>query len=488
MFSLKYATIGESVIEADGSEVEGKKADDKDLRQWGVERISLAIETFTAAAAVCDRLETLPLQILEIEKMGGSERTLEVRTGDFVALRRGVETFVEGMPAAKEGEGMAGGGGGGASYMTGWGRGQEGVVERIMRNRGLLAGVYRVTEGLENVLAQQRELTTQRRRNAGAPGGRTPVREGDERRAARGEDATDAPPDVGSGSVSMNDVPEGLLKETVDASSQPEVDVMVEGEKVERKGEVVEASEESPEIGNPEAIVTQISSTEADSVTDSTIEIESLNSSALIPEVTSSPNSPDDVLLSDRNSDDNESEGEGGEKEVNQSSSAPFPESAESSEEDETSKERETSKESETEILRTKLFFLSVTDDSAYVRDNYTGSNSGDDDSRGDSRVFDTTVESSEKDTEKIIIFLAASLDVMFFLVETIVKTAGPILAGGGALAADRAAEALFSDNVSTKKFLRKNRPRETVGADTGASGKSKGKTWKLLSEFKKQM
>ena len=479
MLMFKFATIGEVVVETDGSEVKGTNADERDLRQWGVERVTVAIETLSAAAAVCDRLESLPLQILEIDKMGGSERTLELRTGDFIVLRKGVETFVEGMPAAKDsaGAGAGAGVGVGGSYMTGWGRGQEGVVERIMGNRALLAGVYSITEGLEDVIDQQRGLMTQRRRGARATAGRIPVREREEQGAVRGEYAAGSQ-DVGAKSVSVDEVPEGLLKETVSAPSQQDVGVIVEEERMEKKA-VVSVPKAPSQTWSPGATVMKVPSAESEAVPDPSIGIKPQTSSAHVSESSTSSSTTADVNLSDRNSDDSEGQSEVGEK-VGEQFSTSVPDPAESSEENATKKEKES------EVLRTELFFLSVVDDFAYVGDSYTRSNSADDDSRGDSRVFDTTVESSERDSEKVFLFLAASLDVMFFLVETIVKTAGPILAGGGALAADRAAEALFSDTVSPDKFLRsKTRLRETVGSDAGKQGRD---TWKLLSEFKKQM
>jgi hypothetical protein len=477
MFVFESATIGEVVIEADGSEVKERNADERDLRQWGVQRVTTAIETLSAAAAVCDRLESLPLQILEIEKMGGSERTIELRTGDFATLRKGVEAFVEGMPAATDSAGTGEGAGVGGSYITGWGRGQEGVVERIIGNRALLAGVYSITEGLEDMLEQQRGLATQRRRGASAPGARTAARDRVEQGVARGGDAAESQ-DVGVESVSVNEVPEGLLKETVPATSQLEVRVILEEEKTEEK-EVVSVPKKPSVVWSPGATVMKIASAESDPIPDPPIVTTSQTSSAHISDAATSSSSSGDVRLSDINCDNIEGGGEVSKSGGNESS-ASLPEPAESNVEKERDREEE--------VQQTELFFLSIGDDFAYVGDSYTGSRNADDESRGDSRVFDTTVESSQRDTEKVLLFLAASLDVMFFLVETIVKTAGPILAGGGALAADRAAEALFSDTVSPEKFLRnKKRPRETVSSDSGGAGKQKQDTWKLLSEFRKQ-
>jgi hypothetical protein len=454
-----------------------ERNNERDLRQWGLQRVTATIEMLSAAATVCDRLESLPLRILEIEKMGGSERTLELRTGDFETLRKGVEAFVEGMPAAGDSAGTGAGAGVGDKYMAGWGRGQESVVERIIGNRALLAGIYSITEGLEDKIEQQRGLTTQRRRDASGPGGRTPVRDRVEHDAARGGDNTESQ-DVGVESVSLDEAPEGLLKETVSASSQSEVRVI---EDVEKK-EVVSAPKKPSVIWSPGATVMKIAISESDLMPDPTIEITSQTSFAQISEAAAASKSPGNVRLSDNNSDDSQGGGEGSENRGNESSSS-LPEPAESSEAKETAKERER------EVLQTELFFLSIVDDFAYGEESYAGSRNADDDSRGDSRVFDTTVESSQRDSEKVLLFLAASLDVMFFLVETIVKTAGPILAGGGALAADRAAEALFSDTVSPEKFLRsKKRSRETVSSDSAGAGKPKQDTWKLLSEFKKQM
>jgi hypothetical protein len=457
-----------------------ERNDERDLRQWGLQRVTAAIEVLSAAATVCDRLESLPLQILEIEKMGGSERTLELRTGDFETLRKGVEAFVEGIPAAGDSAGTGAVAGVGDKYMAGWGSGQESVIERIIGNRALLAGIYSITEGLEDKIEQQRGLTTQRRRDASGPGGRTPVRDRVERGAASGGDDTESQ-DVRVESVSLDEVPEGLLKETVSASSQPEVRVIEEVEKAEKK-EVVSAPRKPSVIWSPGATVMKIAIIESDLMPDPTIEISSQTSFAQISEAAATSKSSGNVRLLDNNSDDSQGGGEGSENRGNESSSS-LQEPAESSEEKETAKERER------EVLQTELFFLSIVDDFAYIGDSYAGSRSAVDDGRGDSRVFDTTVESSQRDSEKVLLFLAASLDVMFFLVETIVKTAGPILAGGGALAADRAAEALFSDTVSPEKFLRsKKRSRETVSSDSAGAGKPKQDTWKLLSEFKKQM
>ena len=100
--------------------------------------------------------------------------------------------------------------------------------------------------------------------------------------------------------------------------------------------------------------------------------------------------------------------------------------------------------------------------------------------------VFDTTAENSVRDSERAIQFLTTSLDVMFFLVETMVKTAGPIIMDGGSVAADRAAEALFTPVVSPKNFIRvKN--RKEPSPDSAEDKKVPVKSWKLLSKFKKQ-
>ena len=143
--------------------------DEDELRRWGIERLISSKNTISNAIGICSRLEDLPLQLKSIVKDKGREKVLRLRVGDIEGLRRGVEAFVGGIPTAATTDSDSGSDSdsGNSSKndvgsVSGWGGGQAGVVERIVGNRPLLAGVYGISNGLEETLNEQRNRMEQR--------------------------------------------------------------------------------------------------------------------------------------------------------------------------------------------------------------------------------------------------------------------------------------------------------------------------------------
>ena len=421
-------------------------ADDKskkDFKKWGMNRVAESINSLVAAIEACTRLSTLPDQVDEVVKSREKEREVRIRSGDFNDLRRGVEVFVEGMTAKRnagsvtvvadeveaEAEEKV------DMYMIGWGDSEEGVKERITSNRALLAGIYSLTDGVEDLLAEHRRCQRE--------AGRTRANKSDSVQAQREKDIwwTSLQGGTVTAEESVDSVPEGLMKESKNADDFENV---MEKEVVEKRKETVNVTYESEvRIGVD------------------------VGAKKVVPKVQRGWSPGMSV------------------KPIQPESSVPAEEPVIDLEEKKAAKEvevSETTKESED----INEFFLFIAEDTeATSGDEYiynsTRGRADNQEWNAESRFVETTVETTERDSDKIVAFLATSLDVTFFLFETIIKSVFPLLMGGGALAADRAVEALSIGLIVSPKVY--SRSRE-IGKD--AKEDSMG-SWKLLAEFKKQ-
>ena len=532
---------------------------DEELRRWGMERLTTSRDTFLDAIEICDRLEELPMQLKGIGEEKGRERVLRLRVGDIEGLRRGVEAFVGGIPAPAGTSTSGDSSSSSSSGVSGWGGGQTGVVDRIIGNRPLLAGVYGITNGLEETLNLQRDRMEQRdydgqssddSRGVGSVSERSVWRDAEspwdtkqaqaqaqQRDGMRGE--REVEDEEGSGVV-----PEGLLKEMKARSDDSEA--LIEGnaeaeegrvsmnDKAEREVDVaVKTPPSSPPpppvpsaaVWSPGAAVIPVSVSQtpspppppppAVSVTGPT------SAGAAAAAVTSPPQHRNDVTPDTSTVVENR----GGEVANTESDRAPSHQDIDGEEKEKekvVEKQKEVQEEAVDDIKGddeskeglSDMYFLSIIDDSNDDDKQYSSSSRSSssrsrfDGGSGerDSSVFDTTIESTrDKDSDQIILFLTTSLDVMFFLLETIAKASGPIILGGGAVAVERASDALFADTISPKSFLKKNNKNKDKYRDREKSDPKLGtetldsssvsdkddtsvKTWKLLSEFKQQI
>jgi hypothetical protein len=539
----------EVVLEDNTTQVtDGDREEEEELRRWGMERLTTSRDTFLDAIEICDRLAELPEQLKGIGKEKGRERVLRLRVGDIEGLRRGVEAFVGGIPVPAGTSTSSDSSSSSSSGVSGWGGGQTGIVDRIIGNRPLLAGVYGITNGLEEILNQQRDRMEQRdyngqssddSRGVGSVSERSLWRdtesswdteqaqaqaEAQQRDGMRGEREVEEDEE---GSVV---VPEGLVKETKARSDDSEA--LIEGNAEAEEGRVsmnvkakreVAVSVETPPppppspvpsaaMWSPGAAVIPVSVSPtppppppAVSVTGPTVNgVTSADAAAAA--VTSAPQQRNDVTP------DTSTVVENRGSEVANAESDRVP-----SHQDIDGKEKEKVVEEVVDDIKggdeskeglSDMYFLSIIDDSNNDDKQYSSSSSRSrfDGGSGerDSSVFDTTIESTrDKDADQIILFLTTSLDVMFFLLETIAKASGPIILGGGAVAVERASDALFADTISPKSFLKKknkNKDRDRdksdpkLGTETLDSSSVSDKdatsvnTWKLLSEFKQQI
>ena len=531
--------------------------DEDELRRWGIERLISSKNTISNAIGICSRLEDLPLQLKSIVKDKGREKVLRLRVGDIEGLRRGVEAFVGGIPTAATTDSDSGSDSdsGNSSKndvgsVSGWGGGQAGVVERIVGNRPLLAGVYGISNGLEETLNEQRNRMEQREydgqssvgsredRSRGGGWRSAGVEWDSEQSEQSGQDDSVQRDDEievkGKGDDESESVPEGLVKETIRRSDDS---ALGEGEgDPENKGGRMAGKDTrdipikatpsplppSPPMWSPGAAVMPVSfsqtpppiatvTTTVTATTAADISSQQQQDENITPDIS--------IVVEIRDNEDGNANAyrstlnkttDGDKREVVEQTKEVKGEAKEVKEElgdDSISKDDD---DDEGEV-----YFLSVIDDDnkndntysrTRVNKSYSSSSRGDDGSgQRDSSVFDTTIESTrDKDADQIILFLTTSLDVMFFLLETIAKASGPILLGGGAVAAERASEALFADVISPKSFLRKNNRSdnnkdrdkgkgsnvgtETLDSSSSSAKESSVKTWKLLSEFKQQI
>ena len=543
------------------TDTDGDK-DGDELRRWGIERLISSKDTISNAIDICSRLEDLPLQLKSIVKDKGREKVLRLRVGDIEGLRRGVEAFVGGIPTAATSDSDSDSGSSSrndVSSVSGWGGGQTGVVERIIGNRPLLAGIYGITNGLEETLNEQRNRMEQReydgqssvgfREERSRGGGRKSVgaewdsEQSEQDDSVRRDEKTEAKDKV-EGDVSnqqWNDeselIPEGLVKETISRSAAlgGEGDVENNGGRMagqDTRDTPVKVTPSPPSPSTPmwspgaavmpvsfsptppplattaAATTTATTATAAATVADvSSKQQRDKNFTPDISTVVENRDSEGSNANSYRSTLNENTDGDG--REVEKQLKEVKEEVVGVKEElgDDSMSEDDDDDEGE-------VYFLSVIDDdnnnddtysNTRVNKSYSSSSRGDDRSgQRDSSVFDTTIESTrDKDADQIILFLTTSLDVMFFLLETIAKASGPILLGGGAVAAERASDALFADVISPKSFLRKknrknNKDRdkdkksdagsETLDSSSSDVKESSAKTWKLLSEFKQQI
>ena len=540
--------------------------DEDELRRCRIERLISSKDTISNAIDICSRLEDLPLQLKSVVKDKGKEKVLRMRFDDIEVLRKGVEAFVGGIPTAATTDSdsdsdRSSRSRNDMSSVSGWGGGQTGVVERITGNRPLLAGVYGITNGLEESLNEQRNRMEQReydgqssvdsREDRSRGGGWKSVgavwdsEQSEQDDNVRRDVETEAK-GKGKGDVSnqqWNDeselIPEGLVKETISRSDGSaalgEGDVENKGGRMagkDTRDSPVEAAPSPPPppppppMWSPGAAVMPVSfSPTPPPIATATTTATAAATAATVADVSSKQQQNENItpdistVVENRDSegknansyrstlnditDGDEREVEKQIKEVKEVAKGV----KEELEDDITSKDDDDEGE---------VYFLSVIDDDynnddtysrTRVKKSYRSSSRGDDRSgQRDSSFFDTTIESTrDKDADQIILFLTTSLDVMFFLLETIAKASGPILLGGGAVAAERASDALFADVISPKSFLRKNNrnnnkdrdkdkdKKSDVGSETLASSssgvkESSAKTWKLLSEFKQQI
>jgi hypothetical protein len=537
-----------------------REEEDEELRRWGMERLTTSRDTFLDAIEICDRLAELPEQLKGIGKEKGRERVLRLRVGDIEGLRRGVEAFVGGIPAPAGTSTSSGSiGSSSSSGVSGWGGGQTGVVDRIIGNRPLLAGVYGITNGLEEILNLQRDRMEQRdydgqrsddARGVGSVNERSVWRdaesswdtkqaqaqaEAQQRDGMRGE--REVEDEEGSGVV-----PEGLVKETKTRSDDSEA--LIEGnleaeegrvsmnDKAEREVAVAVKTPPPPlpptpvpsaAVWSPGAAVIPVSISPtpppppppAVSVNGRTVNgVTSADADAAAAAVTSAPQQRNDVIPYTSTVVENR----GGEVANTEPDRAPSHQDIDGKDkENEKVVEREVPEEALDDIKGddeskeglSDVYFLSILDDSNNDDKQYSSSSRSSssrsrfDGGSGerDSSVFDTTIESTrDRDADQIILFLTTSLDVMFFLLETIAKASGPIILGGGAVAVERASDALFADTISPKSFLKKNNKSKdndrdksdpklgTLDSSSVSNKDATVKTWKLLSEFKQQI
>ena len=417
-------------------------ADDKrkkDLKKWGMDRVAQSISFLAAAVDACSRLSTLSAQVDDVVKSREREREIQIRSGDFTDLRRGVEVFVEGMVAKRnvvteeEGEENV------DMYMIGWGDSEEAVKERIVSNRALLAGIYSLTDGLEDLLAVHRQCQGE--------AGRTRVNKSDSVEAQREKDIwwTSLEGVTGSADETVDSKPEGLLKESKNADDFE--NVMLK-EAVERRKETAKMTDES----------------EVRSIVDVGVKkVSPKAQGGWSPGMSVKPVQP-----------------------VQTESIHPIGEEPGINvEEENAAKEVKVSEKRKEREDITDFFLFIAEDTNAASEDDYIYSDtrgSGDKEEwNAESSFVETTAEATERDSDKIVAFLATSLDVTFFLFETMIKSMVPLLMGGGALAATRAVDALSISPIVSPKVVGKNRE---VGKDAKESSMG---SWKLLAEFKKQ-
>ena len=388
-----------------------------------------------------------------VEDSRERERKMSVRIDDIGTLRKGIEIFVEGMSVPRaidyddvQGvEGGEGGEGGDVGSVIGWGGKQVDVKERIIGNRVLLAGIYSLTEGLEGLLEGQQARQQENDRT-----GKYIEKNQAELFVDKNLDDWKA----------ENDDDLGLIKESKSESFD-----MFEGpEKVEKKVEKKRMEEKEKMVDEEKVTVPKVTVGWSPGAA---VAVKDIPPVPVIPPVHA-------VDIPIGSVGENVMEGDvSDDVKVNGSYD-----------------------------LSPEDFILFITDDLDVNEDSFfyndvVGSNNS-----VESNFFDTTVENTEKDSDKVIQFLTTSLDVMFFLFETIIKAVGPILLGGGALAADRANEALFSDsNISFKEFKRvrkgskkgtKKEEKKEVQSSQSEEGTAAEKienirSWKMLSDFRKQ-
>ena len=482
---------GEIVVNADGSEVKQRTKEEREMKQRGIDRVTSEVSLLQAAVSACSRVELLTSQIDKIEEEKERERTLIIREGDMESIKTGIVTFVgvlpltKRVPSAHPPDSVA--------FLTGWSGGQDGVIRRIVENRPLLAALYGQMDGLEGVLQEQRVLTQKRyreRRKGGIE--RVGRRRGRGRNSHGSVDAAGMSGDGNygdgnsdddgywaddEGDVSRDaqvqslgdDVPEGMIKESTSSYSEIE---QGEEEKREEARKVVEESvhyppvesRTQPKAWSPRAAIKRGATA---------IPANPVNSVDTAEDETSSSSGHKDFGNNDNVHTVEDLEGNG---------SVPV-DTASSSSSEENQQDTVYSMPEDDVTHGQQRYFLSVVDDVSDSRGR-GGGRGGYRNRQTGSSVFDTTAENSVRDSERTIQFLTTSLDVMFFLVETMVKTAGPIIRDGGAVAADRAAEALFTPVVSPKNFIR-NRTRKEPSSDPKENAPVK--KWKLLSKFKIQ-
>ena len=416
-------------------------ADDKrkkDLKKWGVDRVAQSINFLAAAVDACPRLSTLSAQVDDVVKSREREREIQIRSGDFTDLRRGVEVFVEGM-AAKRNEVTEEGEENVDMYMIGWGDSEEAVKERIVSNRALLAGIYSLTDGLEDLLDVHRQCQRE--------AGRTRANKSDSVQAQREKDIwwTSLQGVTGTADETVDYKPEGLIKESKNADDFE--NAMVK-EAVEQRKETAKMTDES----------------EVRSVVD--VGVKKVGPKAQggwSPGMSVKPVQP-----------------------VQTESIHPTGEEPRINVEEEKAAKEVKVSEKRKEREDIADFFLFIAEDAnATSGDDYIYSDtrgSGDKEEwNAESSFVETTAEATERDSDKIVAFLATSLDVTFFLFETMIKSLVPLLMGGGALAATRAVDALSIGPMVSPKDVGKNR-EGGKDAKEGSLG-----SWKLLAEFKKQ-
>jgi hypothetical protein len=95
----------------------------------------------------------------------------------------------------------------------------------------------------------------------------------------------------------------------------------------------------------------------------------------------------------------------------------------------------------------------------------------------------DTTAENTEKSAEKAVKFLLTALDVSLFLLETVARSAGPILMDGGKTALARATEAFVDKDsgrgnaarlAARSRLLRQRHMKITTAKPTTSSTANK--------------
>lgn len=449
----------------------------EDLRQWAIDRVVQSVKSLTAAIEACSRLCSLSTQVQEVEKSREKERKICIRSGDFDDLRRGVEVFVEGMSAKRDAVPVptavddatvtdVEGGGGGVKvdqYVTSWGGSQGGVEERIMGNRALLAGIYSLTDGIEDLLTEQRQCQRET--------GRTGVSASDSAAEAqwiKDMSWTREQSGIEIETAISHSVPEGLIKESKGVDSFEDIMEKEEEKEIEKVQAKVRVEVESKKVkSNPRGGWSPGVSVMKAPPVESVLPKEDQGNDVEMIEVDS------EVVVNVVNK-------EVAVKGVNEKVTVDDTESV-----------------SQSETLTD--FFLFIAEDTesttrTRASDGYSyrdARDSADSENRSTQNNFvETTVEATERDSDKVIAFLAASMDVTFFLVETIVKSLVPILMGGGAIAVDRAAEAL-SGGVIISSYSYKGRGRGRGDSDSDSDARNtEGGTlgsWKLLAEFKKQ-
>ena len=97
----------------------------------------------------------------------------------------------------------------------------------------------------------------------------------------------------------------------------------------------------------------------------------------------------------------------------------------------------------------------------------------------------DTTAQAATTDEEKLSKFALTALDILFFLGETAVRAAGPILIDGGALASSRIQQALFPDTGGSDALPGKRGAKELVKVSFKGSDRADGES-KVLSTLKR--